>query len=172
LVGLDTACSAGTVLAEAFGDRIVSSALLDQLVEAGRLGKKTGAGFRKFVKRKKLPVSDPDLLPFLENNRVNNRTFSDEELQDRLFLPMLLEATRCLQEAIVREPTHVDMGLILGIGFPVFRGGLLRWCDQQGAEQLLKRLNQYQSLGKRFEPTELLLEQSRQNRLFYPLPKL
>ena len=171
MVGLDTACFAGKVMAKAFADRVVTSPILGELVAAGRLGQKTGAGFRKFVKRNK-QVDDPELQPFLENNRVDNRTFSEEELQDRLFLPMLLEATRCLQESIVREPAHVDMGLILGIGFPAFRGGLLRWCDQQGADQLLKRLDQYQSLGKRFEPTELLLEQAKQNRLFYPVPKL
>ena len=54
---------------------------------------------------------------------------SPEEITDRLFLPMLTEATRVLAEGIVREPGDVDMGLILGIGFPAFRGGLLRWAD-------------------------------------------
>ena len=50
----------------------------------------------------------------------------------RLFLPMLTEASRILAEGIVREPGDVDMGLILGIGFPAFRGGLLRWADNLG----------------------------------------
>ena len=54
----------------------------------------------------------------------------EAEITDRLFLPMLLEATRVLEEGIVREPGDVDMGLILGIGFPPFRGGILRWATR------------------------------------------
>ncbi len=82
---------------------------------------------------------------------------AEDEIVDRLFLPMLLEATRVLEEKIVREPADVDMGLILGIGFPPFRGGILRWCDSQGAAAVVERLARYASLGKRFEPTESLL---------------
>ena len=56
---------------------------------------------------------------------------------------MLLEATRVLEEGIVREPGDVDMGLILGIGFPPFQGGMLRWCDTVGAGRILERLANY-----------------------------
>ena len=58
-----------------------------------------------------------------------------EEITDRLFLPMLTEASRVLTEGIVREPADVDMGLILGIGFPPFRGGMLRWADSAGIDK-------------------------------------
>ena len=54
----------------------------------------------------------------------------------------------------MRGPTDVDMGLILGIGFPPQHGGLLRWADTQGLPKILERLKKYESLGKRFEPTE------------------
>ena len=79
-----------------------------------------------------------------------------EEIQDRLFLPMLAEATRVLAEGIVREPGDVDMGLILGIGFPAFRGGILRWADTQGLARVLEKLRRYEALGPRFQPTEQL----------------
>ncbi len=97
---------------------------------------------------------------------------SDEEITDRLFLPMLLEATRVLEEGIVREPADVDMGLILGIGFPPFKGGILRWCDSLGAGAVVERLARYASLGKRYEPTETLLRMARKGEAFYPRPKL
>ena len=96
----------------------------------------------------------------------------EAEITDRLFLPMLLEATRVLEEGIVREPADVDMGLILGIGFPPFRGGILRWCDSQGAGAVLDRLARYAPLGKRFEPTETLVRQARTGETFYPRPKM
>jgi 3-hydroxyacyl-CoA dehydrogenase/enoyl-CoA hydratase/3-hydroxybutyryl-CoA epimerase/3-hydroxyacyl-CoA dehydrogenase/enoyl-CoA hydratase/3-hydroxybutyryl-CoA epimerase/enoyl-CoA isomerase len=168
LVGLDTACSAGQVMLAAFSDRAVLTPLLKDLVDAGRLGKKSGAGFRKFTGKKGRPDSDPELEPFLKKHRSGSREVSHEEITDRLILPMLLEATRILDEAIVREPAHVDMGLIMGIGFPTFRGGLLKWCDNQGAGNVLKRLERYQSLGKRFEPTEMLVGMAKSGERFYP----
>jgi hypothetical protein len=72
----------------------------------------------------------------------------------------------------VREPADVDMGLILGIGFPPFRGGILRWCDNLGAGAVGEKLARYAHLGKRFEPTESLLKLAKTGGLFYPRPKL
>ena len=70
-----------------------------------------------------------------------------EEITDRLFLPMLTEASRVLMEGIVREPGDVDMGLILGIGFPPFRGGILRWADTLGLPEVLEKLKKYEHAG-------------------------
>ena len=84
---------------------------------------------------------------------------------------MLLEATRCLEDEIVRETAHVDMGLILGIGFPPFRGGILRWCDSVGADKILAKLQPYIPLGKRFESTESLIRSGQSGEPFYPRPK-
>lgn len=172
LVGLDTAYYAGEVMVAAYSDRTVKTTLLGDMVKAGRLGKKSGAGFRKFVGKKGTPTADPELLPILEKNRRASRTVSDEEVEDRLLLAMLMEAVRTLEEHIVREPMHVDMGLILGIGFPPFRGGLLKWCDNVGAQKILDRLAKYRELGKRFEPTDQFVSMARNGGRFYPRPKL
>lgn len=168
LVGLDTACYAGQVMVDSYADRAVMTPMLKEMVESGRLGKKSGSGFRKYVGKKGKPAPDPELEPLLAKHRTGEREFSLQELQDRLFLPMLLEATRVIEENIVREPAHADMGLILGIGFPPFRGGILRWCDTEGAGDILKRLEAYQALGKRFEPTESLSHMAQSGELFYP----
>ncbi len=170
MVGLDTSCFAGKVLAASYSDRALRLTLLDDLIAAGRLGKKTGAGFRKFVGTKGKPSADPAFQPFLEKSRTAKRDVSDQEIEDRLFLSMLLEAVRTLEEGIVREPAHVDMGLILGVGFPPFRGGILRWCDATGATKLVDRAAKYASLGKRFQPSPLLVDMAKTNKLFYPRP--
>ena len=170
MVGLDTSCFAGKVLAAAYSDRALKITLLDDLIAAGRMGKKSGAGFRKFVGTKGKPSDDPAFQPFLEKNRIAKREVSNQEIEDRLFLSMLLEGVRTLEEGIVREPAHVDMGLILGVGFPPFRGGILRWCDATGAARLVDRAAQYASLGKRFQPSPLLLDMAKSNKLFYPRP--
>src|SRR5262249_61614229 len=104
----------------------------------------------------------------LQRVRKQTRTISQEEITDRLFLPMLTEASRVLAEGIVREPGDVDMGLILGIGFPTFRGGILRWADEMGLAQVLERLKKYQPLGPRFWPTEQMRELARAGKGFYP----
>jgi hypothetical protein len=62
--------------------------------------------------------------------------------------------------------------MILGTGFPPFRGGILRWCDSQGAGDILKKLEELTPLGKRFEPPETLKQMAQSGQLFYPLPKM
>ncbi len=168
LVGLDTAFYAGQVMLAGYRDRTVETPLLGDMVKSGRLGRKSGAGFRKFVGKKQTPTADPEFLPILERNRVASRQIGDEEIEDRLLLTMLLEAVRLLEEKIVREPMHVDMGLILGIGFPPFRGGLLRWCDNVGAGKILARVSKYASLGKRFQPTEQFVAMAKRGAKFFP----
>jgi 3-hydroxyacyl-CoA dehydrogenase/enoyl-CoA hydratase/3-hydroxybutyryl-CoA epimerase/3-hydroxyacyl-CoA dehydrogenase/enoyl-CoA hydratase/3-hydroxybutyryl-CoA epimerase/enoyl-CoA isomerase len=167
LVGLDTAYYAGEVMLAAFRDRTVETPLLGRLVKAGRLGKKSGAGFRKFVGKKGTPTDDPDALAIVNDCRISDRKIEDAEIEDRMLLSMLLEATRILEEQIVASPMHVDMGLILGIGFPPFRGGLLRWCDNEGAKNILDRLTKYTPLGKRFEPTPPLTGLARSGGKFH-----
>lgn len=172
LVGLDTAFYAGKVMSAAYADRTVENPLLGKLVQSGRLGKKSGAGFRKFVGKQGTPTADATIIPILDACRTASRTISDEEVEDRLLFTMLMEAVRTLEEQIVREPMHVDMGLILGIGFPPFRGGLLRWCDNVGAAKILERVKNYESLGKRFAPTSEFQAMAQRAKKFYPMPKL
>jgi 3-hydroxyacyl-CoA dehydrogenase / enoyl-CoA hydratase / 3-hydroxybutyryl-CoA epimerase / enoyl-CoA isomerase len=170
LIGLDTAAYAGKVMIEAYPDRAVPTRLLLEMVKGGRLGQKSGLGFRKHS-GKKVEV-DPAFAEILAKHRTGDESMGPEEITDRLFLPMFLEATRVLEEGIVREPADVDMGLILGIGFPPFKGGILRWADSVGAGKILEKLEAYRSLGKRFEPTETLQRHAATGEVFYPMPKL
>lgn len=168
-VGLDTASYAGHVMLKAYPDRAVPTPIVDDLVKAGRLGQKSGAGFRKYNAKGKAEA-DPAVDAFLAKHKTGDRVPSDAEITDRLFLAMLLEATRALEEGIVRDPSDVDMGLIYGIGFPPFKGGILRWADAEGAAKIVDKLGQYAALGKRFEPTESLKKLAASGGRFYPLP--
>ena len=84
-----------------------------------------------------------------------------------MFLPMLLEATRVLAEKIARDARDVDLGLIFGLGFPPFKGGLLFWADTMGADKIIEMLKPLEYLGERTKPTPLLLEMAQQGRKFY-----
>jgi 3-hydroxyacyl-CoA dehydrogenase/enoyl-CoA hydratase/3-hydroxybutyryl-CoA epimerase/3-hydroxyacyl-CoA dehydrogenase/enoyl-CoA hydratase/3-hydroxybutyryl-CoA epimerase/enoyl-CoA isomerase len=153
VVGLDTCLYAGRVVNAAFADRARPSTVLEELVKAGRLGQKSGAGFYSYAKGSR-GVDDPALDKILQPFRKSPRQIGAEEITHRLFLPMLVEASLVLMEGIVRDPVDVDMGLILGIGFPTFRGGLLRWADTLGLDKVLGLLAKYEPLGPRFKPTE------------------
>jgi 3-hydroxyacyl-CoA dehydrogenase/enoyl-CoA hydratase/3-hydroxybutyryl-CoA epimerase/enoyl-CoA isomerase len=166
LVGLDTSLYAGRVVNTAFADRAKATRILDELVAAGRLGQKSGAGFYSYAKGSR-GVDDPAFAAILEKCRTGRREISPEEITDRLFLPMLTEASRVLMEGIVRDPADVDMGLILGIGFPPFRGGILRWADTLGLPQVLQKLQRYEKLGPRFAPTEQMRQLASAGKGFY-----
>jgi 3-hydroxyacyl-CoA dehydrogenase/enoyl-CoA hydratase/3-hydroxybutyryl-CoA epimerase/3-hydroxyacyl-CoA dehydrogenase/enoyl-CoA hydratase/3-hydroxybutyryl-CoA epimerase/enoyl-CoA isomerase len=166
LVGLDTALYAGRVVNTAFSDRAKTTRILDELVAAGRLGQKTGAGFYSYAKSSR-GVDDPAFTTILDKCRTGRRDIGLEEITDRLFLPMVTEASRVLTEAIVREAGDVDMGLILGIGFPAWRGGLLRWADSVGLRKIADTLRRYQPLGLRFRPTEQIERAAAESKGFY-----
>ena len=168
MVGLDTALYAGRTMWEAFPDRIAASPILPALVKAGRLGQKSGAGFFSYQNRKKRAQPDPELSKFVEPYlKDEQKSFTKDEIETRLFLPMLLEATRILDEKIVRDARDVDLGLIFGVGFPPFKGGLLFWADTIGAAKLVEQLKPHEGLGERMKPTPLLEHMAQENKKFY-----
>lgn len=167
VVGLDTALYAGAVMHEAFPDRCVASPLLPAMVEARRLGQKTGVGFFSYGDKKGKGQPDPTLATIIDPLIRKKEKFAPEQIEHRLFLPMVLEATRILAENVVRDPRDVDLGLIFGTGFPPFKGGLLYWADSLGAAKIVELLKPLEVLGERARPTPMLLEMARTGKTFY-----
>lgn len=174
VVGLDVAVHAGKTMLDAFPDRVVPAPILAMLFEHGRLGQKVGKGFFDYgpAKGNKPPrgTASDEVAHFLDECRDGpQRKLTPEELIDRLFLPMLLEATRALEDDIVADPRDVDLAVIFGIGFPPFKGGLFFWADQIGSAKIIEKLKPYVKLGKRFEPTRLLTKLAESNTKFYDM---
>jgi 3-hydroxyacyl-CoA dehydrogenase len=169
-IGLDTTLQAAWVLAAAFPERIVSSPLLVSMIKAGRLGRKAGAGFYAYDKS-----SDPTavgaagaafeeiLARWVEPRRESPR----EPIALRLVLPMLLEATRILDEGKVLDPRSVDLAALFGLGFPPDKGGLLWWADSLGPERVLAMLRSHGAPGDRHLPTSMLLTLAKTGGHFY-----
>jgi 3-hydroxyacyl-CoA dehydrogenase len=78
-----------------------------------------------------------------------------------------VEATRVLEDQLVRDVRDVDLALIYGIGFPPFRGGLFFWADQVGIAKIVEKLKAYEPLGKRFEVTTMLKRLAERGGRFY-----
>jgi 3-hydroxyacyl-CoA dehydrogenase/enoyl-CoA hydratase/3-hydroxybutyryl-CoA epimerase/3-hydroxyacyl-CoA dehydrogenase/enoyl-CoA hydratase/3-hydroxybutyryl-CoA epimerase/enoyl-CoA isomerase len=167
VVGLDTAVNAGLVVHEAFPERTVVSAVLPTLMKAGRLGQKSLAGFFRYKHHTARGEHDAEFDRLIAPLLREPKQLARDDIANRLFLPMVLEATRVLEEQIVRDVRDVDLGLIYGIGFPPFKGGLLFWADTLGAAKIVEMLKPYESLGARMQPTEMLLDMAKTGKKFY-----
>lgn len=138
-VGLDVALSVAKILGKEFGHAVPKR--LEQMVEAKKLGKKTGEGFYEY---------DDDGKPKKDKSRANA---GPDDLQDRLIFPMLNEAIACLREEVVEDSELLDGGVIFGTGFAPFRGGPANYIRSQGQDRMRERLEAlHQRHGDRFKP--------------------
>ena len=156
-VGLDVAEKVGHILHEGFGERMNPPKTFEKLLEQKRLGKKSGAGFYVYSgPDKKEKTLEPGIYPLLGISPSPGKVDA-RGMVDRCVLSMVNEAARCLEEKIVAAPEDVDLGMIMGTGFPPFRGGLLRYADSVGLPEIVKRLETLAAgCGKRFEPSAAL----------------
>jgi 3-hydroxyacyl-CoA dehydrogenase/enoyl-CoA hydratase/3-hydroxybutyryl-CoA epimerase/enoyl-CoA isomerase len=174
VVGIDTANHADAVMAAEFPDRMKydGRTAIQAMYEAKRLGQKNGVGFYKYTPDKKgAPKKEADptayeiLKPIVKGAQ---KEVSDQEIIDRMMLPMIIECSRCLEDKIVSTPAEVDLGLIYGLGFPPFRGGALRYSDAVSLKALCEAGDRYRErLGKLYEPTAQMRGLATEGKGFY-----
>ena len=166
-IGLDVAHHAGASLAAALGDRMAPAPPLAALAESGRLGRKGGLGFYRYEGRRAKGFDSGVYRAFGQDARAR-RTPAADEVRDRLALAMVNEAARVLEEGVVESATDVDLGMVMGTGFPPFRGGLLKYADDRGLADVLQAVEALEGrFGKRFEPSPLLLALGKRDGAFH-----
>jgi 3-hydroxyacyl-CoA dehydrogenase/enoyl-CoA hydratase/3-hydroxybutyryl-CoA epimerase len=150
-VGIDVAAKVSEVMEGAFGERARPAVIMERLLAAEALGTKAGRGFWRGRGDRRAPNA-ADL------SGIEAREAPPEgEIVHRLLLGMVNEAARCLAEDVVREPDHLDLGTVLGAGFPPFRGGIHRWARTLGETDVRRRLESLERLfGPRFRPADEL----------------
>ncbi len=154
-VGIDVVRHAGAVLADKLGDRMEPAIPLVALSESGRLGRKGARGFYRYEGGKQKGF-DPTV--YADMGLPAARSVPDSaHARDRTILAMVNEAARVLEDEIVPSAADVDLGMVMGTGFPPFRGGLLKYADDRGLAEILRTLTAFaDSAGKRYEPGALL----------------
>ena len=171
-VGIDIAHRAALTMARAFGERVVGTRLLEVMVARGALGRKSGAGF--YVHRGRASANGM-LSSYIREagGRGGRLGLKRGVVQERLVVPMVNEAARCLDEGVVARAGDVDMASVLGFGFPPFRGGVLRFADALGLKDVLARLERLREVeGPRFAPSPLIMKLVRDGSNFARLDPL
>lgn len=168
-VGIDVAHKVSGILEHAFGDRVKASPVIEKMFEAGRLGKKGGAGFYKYKGRDGKP--DAKVYELLKGIRTAGQEMAPSIIEERCIYLMINEAARCLEDGVVRQPGDIDVGMIFGTGFPPFRGGLLHYADSIGLDKIAHSLDQYAAqFGDRFKPADKIIEMAKAGSGFYNSP--
>jgi 3-hydroxyacyl-CoA dehydrogenase/enoyl-CoA hydratase/3-hydroxybutyryl-CoA epimerase len=139
-------------------------AVIRQLCEIGRVGKKAGRGFYDYdAQGKQLWPELTTLYP------VAARQPAQEELIDRLMFVQANEAARCHEEGVLRSVADANVGSIFGWGFAPFHGGALQFIDAMGAARFVERSRELAARhGARFEPAQVVVEQAASGTRFGP----
>lgn len=137
--------------------------IADKLVELGRYGQKTGAGWYRYEKGDRTPHPDPEVAAIIKSVAaemgVAQKTFSDTEILHRLLLSSVNEACRILEEGKAYRASDIDVMWLHGFGFPRYRGGLMFWADGIGVRNVYNQIaSWHQQYGERWAPSRLLRE--------------
>jgi 3-hydroxyacyl-CoA dehydrogenase len=152
----------------------------DELVEAGRAGLKVGKGVYLYEPGNRKPIPDPEVLEIAARKAkelgIEQREITDQEILERCIYPLINEGANILQEGIAQRASDIDVIYVYGYGFPVFRGGPMKYADEVGLDNILARMRHYQeSLGEYgkqwFEPSPLLAKLVENKQSFASLNK-
>lgn len=167
-VGIDVMRHASGTLHAAFGDRMIPAPALVALGETDRLGRKGGRGFYVYEEGKE-KGRDESVYPEIGLAPPGGRGPVDRQaIRRRLVLAMVNEAARALEDGIAAGAADVDVAMIMGTGFPPFRGGLLRYADDAHPRTVLDRLKELtDTVGPRFEPAALIRSLAEEDGRFY-----
>ena len=173
VVGLDTGVHGAEVMAEGYPDRMKPDykGAIELLYENKRLGQKNGVGFYKYETDKRgkpKKVADEATYELLKTTTDSDKqTFDDQTIIDRTMLTFCNETVRCLEDNIVSTPSEADMAMIMGVGFPPFRGGPCRYIDQMGLDNYLALCEKYAYLGKAYEAPQKIRDMAAAGETFY-----
>ena len=155
LAGLDV----GWRIRQGRGERAL---IEDALCEAGHFGQKTGKGYFRYETGSRTPLPDPEIERIILDTSsrlgINRRPIGEEEIVERMVLPMINEGARILDEGIAARPGDIDVIWVYGYGWPVWRGGPMYYADRRGLAHIRDRLTFYadRSRDETLRPAPLL----------------
>jgi 3-hydroxyacyl-CoA dehydrogenase len=142
------------------GEAAQHARIADRIVEMGRLGQKTGAGFYKYDANRKRQV-DPEIEALIRAEaqalQVTQRHIPAEEIVDRCLLRLANEGAKILEEGIALRASDIDTMYLNGYGFPAWRGGPMWQADHMGLTKVAERIKTYEGkYGQRWKIAPLI----------------
>jgi 3-hydroxyacyl-CoA dehydrogenase/enoyl-CoA hydratase/3-hydroxybutyryl-CoA epimerase/enoyl-CoA isomerase len=162
VIGIDTINHCYPVMMDGLPQRFKKTADVwptEAVCNAKRLGQKNGLGYYRYElneKGKPAKAVDPEVIAMLESLYGAAKQLEADEIIDRLMVAMAMEMIHCLEEGVVASPAEADMALIYGVGFPPFHGGICRWMDEIGLQEICDRGDRYLSISELYRPTQKL----------------
>jgi 3-hydroxyacyl-CoA dehydrogenase/enoyl-CoA hydratase/3-hydroxybutyryl-CoA epimerase len=167
-VGLDVCIKVLKIFKKAFGARIETAECMDKLLPSGRLGKKNGKGFYKYDEKGFRTVVDTTVYTDLGLSSPTNPLENKECIERGVFAMINECALALIEDKIVDTPNEVDLAMIMGTGFPPFRGGLLKYADSLGSQYVVDQLEIYAAKSAaRLKPSSPLRNMAKTSRKFY-----
>ncbi len=149
----------------------VTSPIADAICELGRFGQKTGSGYYLYKDGSRTPTPDPIVEDIIvkasKDAGIERRSISDDEILKRCIYPMINEGCKILEEGIAVRASDIDVIWVYGYGWPVYRGGPMRYAEAVGLENVYNTLLEYQkSHGDFFKPSALLEKMVKEGKTF------
>ncbi len=170
MAGLDISWARRQRLAESRDPAARYVAIGDRLCEAGRFGRKTGAGYYRYGEGSRMGAEDPAVIRIIEAERAAKgivaRSFGYDEIRDRCLYAMVNEGAKILSEGIALRPSDIDLVMLMGNGYPRLRGGPMKTADVIGLLPIRNKLRDWATQEPFWTPAPLLDEMIKEGRHF------
>jgi 3-hydroxyacyl-CoA dehydrogenase / enoyl-CoA hydratase / 3-hydroxybutyryl-CoA epimerase len=157
-IGVDVTVDIANTLEKAYGKRDRAPEILNKMLAAKMLGRKSGGGFYKYEGKQQTPNPPPP---------ATGPGVASDSLADRLVFLMVNEAARCVEEKVIESPEDADYGMLLGTGFAPFRGGPLRFAEHFGLKKLVEEMEKLAKTDEKFAACDILKKHGRDGTKFY-----
>jgi len=174
VIGMDTAKHVSQIICAGFPGHMQATwqDSVSLMVSQGRLGQKNGVGFYRYesdpVGKPKKSVAPESYQILAAAQSSGAQRFSEQGIIERMMLPIVIEAARALEDGQVQTPAELDMALLLGLGFPQYLGGALKYADWIGLETIVSISDRYARLGPLYHVTPKMREMAAQRQRYYP----
>jgi 3-hydroxyacyl-CoA dehydrogenase/enoyl-CoA hydratase/carnithine racemase len=170
LTGIDINYHVNKTFEQRLGERWKVHPLTEVIYRTGCYGRKTGSGYMDYSGP--TPVPNPKVgdavRNYLNAQGVTPKKASAQAIIDLMLAAAINEAAFMIEEGICDRPQDMDLAMIYGTGFPPYRGGILRYADRWGVQNVQRTLAELEKqYGAHFKPAALIQKMAGAGRTFY-----